>query len=184
MLEVDGTVFDDRNRLRIALHRHHDVEPGGAHGPDLGLGLHIADLDDGVRKSDFGHPFVQFVEFFSQRPLVVAAEFDQENRARLAADEARDRRREGRILARKIEHRSIDQFDRHGVGLHEFLRRGHRVVEARKMTDPQDPQPRQLLQRKFDAREERERPLRADEQMGRVERAGRDCVEIVPADAA
>ena len=52
------------------------------------------------------------------------------------------------------------------------------------MTDPQDPQSRQLLQRKFDAREEGERPLRADEQTGRVERVGRDCVEIVPADAA
>ncbi len=43
---------------------------------------------------------------------------------------------------------------------------------------------REWLQLEFDAGEERQRPLGADQDIRRVERSGRDRIEIVAADAA
>ena len=50
MLERHGAVLDERDRLAGALHRHDDVEPGGAHLPDPGLGGRLERLDHGVRQ--------------------------------------------------------------------------------------------------------------------------------------
>ena len=183
MLERDGAVFDDRDRLRIALHRGHDVEARGAHAPELRLIGRARQRHDAVREAERRHHPIELREPFHELERIVAREFHQQDRTGLAAHELLDRRPEDGARACQLQHRCIDELDRDGAQRDEFFRRRHRVVEARKMADAERRRARQRLQREFDLREERERSLGADEQLRRIEIVAQGEIEVVAADA-
>ena len=90
----------------------------------------------------------QFDELFQAAQIVVpvvAGEFGQQDRIRLAPDEAIDGGAEHRVVARQLDHRAIDQFDRGGPQLDDVLRRVHRLVEGGEMADAEHPMRRYRL---------------------------------------
>ena len=87
-------ILDEGDRLPLLLHRHHDVEAGGAHVRDRGLQRRIGHFD---HATPFGAVLVEAEaeiahhggEFF-QPPLVLHfafIELDQQDRLRLAVHE-------------------------------------------------------------------------------------------------
>jgi hypothetical protein len=99
---------------------------------------------------------------------VVAGKLGQEQRRRLALDKAVDDGAEHRDLARQVDHRAVDQFDRRRVQLDDPSRRVHRAEKAREMADAEDPVRRDRLQVEFDLVEKGEGALGADQQLRHV----------------
>ena len=54
-----GTVLDKGNRLAVPFHRHHDVEPGLSHLPDLFLKFQIHSIDHCTGKPQISHQLVK-----------------------------------------------------------------------------------------------------------------------------
>ncbi len=59
VFEADRAVFEKRDRLPVALHRHHDVEARRAHLPDRLLEGRVGRLDDGAGETEIAHQFDQ-----------------------------------------------------------------------------------------------------------------------------
>ena len=105
MLERDGAILDEGDRFALLLHRHHDVEPGGAHFGDAGLQFRIEHLDHAAPFSAALVP--SDAEIADQRAealqpphilVVVLGEFDEQDRFRIAAQEGID----GRLVHRDV----------------------------------------------------------------------------------
>ena len=58
----DGAILDEGDRLPVALHAHHDVEPGLAHLGHRGLEAGIDAADHGAGIAEIGHHLVQRIE--------------------------------------------------------------------------------------------------------------------------
>ena len=62
ILQIDRAVLDERHRLAVALHRHHDVEAGLAHRGDVGLEASIGRTHHRVRMTEVAHHLFEFVQ--------------------------------------------------------------------------------------------------------------------------
>ena len=188
VLEIDGAVLDERHRLPVALHRHHDVEAGLAHRGDIGLERGVARAHHRVRIAEFAHQFFKFVELCRERRILVAVELHDEQRIRLADQHAVDRGAEDRDAAAEVDHGAIHQFHCLGIELHDVLRRLHRAAEGGELADAEQFSRLDRVQRKLDRGGEGERALRSHQQAREVLLAGKAChrrqyVDVVAADA-
>ena len=139
MLERHGAVLDERDRLAVALHRHHDVEPGLAQLPDPAL-LRRARRPRPRRRAGRDRAISSPRR---RRPRscslqLVARELDQQQRVGRAADERSPASgRKAGIVAGELEDRAVDQLDRGGPEVDDVPGRVHRGVEAREVADAQ-----------------------------------------------
>ena len=144
VLERHRAVLDEAHRLAVALEAHHDVEAGLAHLPQVLLRRVVGHLDHAARQAEVAHQLDQLAEPRQQRLLVVAGELDQQDRRRLADQRRLDRRPEGRVGERQLDHGAVDQLDRGRPQLDDVLRRVHRGAEGREVDDAQHLGARQL----------------------------------------
>ncbi len=184
IVEPHRAILDERDRLPVALHRHHDVEAFLAHVPHRALEGGVGRLDDGAGEAEIAHQFDELLEAAQIVVGVLAGEFAEEDRVGLAPDKALDDRAEDGVVAGQLDHRAIDQLDRRGAQLDDVLGRLHRLVEAREMADAEDPVRGDRLEVELDLGEEGERAFRADQEMGHVVALIRDHVDVVAADPA
>ena len=182
VLERHRAVFDERHRLAVAFHRHHDVEPRLAHFPDVALQCVIGDLDHAARQPNIAHQLHQLPEFGDLLVLVVAGKLDQQDRVRITLEKAIDRGLECRVTARKFEHGAVDQFDRNGLQLDDVLRRFHRAEKGREVAHAERLVPRQRREIEMDALRIRQRAFGTDQQMRHVVAGAAQHVEVVAAD--
>ena len=169
IFEPHRAVFEKRDRLSVALHRHHDVEALRADLPDRLLEGGVGRLDDAVGKAEIAHQFDQRLEAPQIVGGVVAGEFGQQRSRRARPRTKRSTTgAEHRDVARQFDHRAVDQLDRAGPELDDLPGRGHRAVEGREMADAEHPVRRDRLQFELDLVEEGERALGADQQARHV----------------
>ena len=140
MRERHGAVLDEGDRLRRALHRHHDVEPGGAQRGDRRLRAGVQHLDHAaILRAGTVEAVAEIAHHLdeaTQTPAVLGValgELDQQQRRRRAAHHGSERRAEHVDLAGELEHRGIDEFDRDRAQRHQVLRRLHGAAEAPEM---------------------------------------------------
>ena len=187
-------ILDKGDRLALLLHRHHDVEAGGAEIGDAGLQGGFGDLDHAApfalrlvpAKAEVGHQFAELLQAMQVFGLVLLGEFDDQHRIGIAAHGGLDDRLEHRDVAAERNHGAVDQFDRDRPQLHQMLRRIHRLVKAAEMADTEHLVADDRPQLEFDLRGEGQRAFGADQQMRHVVRriARHQRIEIVAADAA
>ena len=170
VLQRDGAVLDERNRLALALHRHHDIEAGFSHLPHLLLQACVGDLDHAAGEAELGHQLHQLRELCELLIAIVAGEFDQQNCVRVALEETVDDGLERGVAARELDHRTVHQFHCRGRQLDDMLRRQHRLMESREVAHPQGLVLRQRRKREMDAPRIGERALRTHQEMGEVVR--------------
>ena len=163
VLEPHRAVFEERHRFAVALHRHHDVEALRADLQHRRLKRRVDRLDHAAGKTEIAHQFAERLQPPQILVPIVAGEFGQQQRRGLALYEAIDDGAEHRDLARQIDHRPVDEFDRTRAQFDDLPRRIHRRVKAREMADAQHPVRRDRLQFEFDLVEEGEGALGADE---------------------
>ena len=193
MLQRHGAVLDEGHGFSVALHRHHDVEPGLAHFPQLGLRPGLGHLDDAFGQAEIAHQLDQALQVAQLRLALLARELDQQDGLGLADQGALDHRPEGGIGARQLDHGAVDQLDGGGLQLDDVLGAFHRLVEAREVHHAQRLVLGQRRELQGQALGDGERALAADQQVGEVhrivERVGslrlrEEDVEVVAADAA
>src|SRR6478735_4653512 len=98
MLERDRAVLDERDRFALLLHRHHDVEAGGAHLCDGGLQCGIENVDHPapVRQAlvpadaEIVHQLLEPHQAAQVLVLVLLGELDEQDRLRIAAHDRID----------------------------------------------------------------------------------------------
>ena len=183
VLERHRAVLDEGDRLPVALHRHHDVEPGLADFPDCALEGRLPRLDHRAGVAEVGHQLDEAVQRAHLRGRVLARELHQEQGVGLAANEALDRRAEERDVAGEIDHRAVDQLHRGGLESDDVRGRLHRGPEARKVAYAEHPVGGNRRERELDGGGAGERALRAHEEVAEVDRlAGGERVDVVAAD--
>ena len=194
MLERDGAVLDEGDRFAFLLHRHHDVETGGAHLGDGGLQLGIEHLDHpapfcaavGPSEAEIADHLVEPPQAAHVLALVVLGELHEQDRGGIAAHDRVDRGLEHRDLAGEPQHGAIDELDRDRPERDDVLRGLHRLGEAAEMAGADRAPAKQGRKLELDPGGERERALGADENVREIEvvAAGHQRVEIVAADPA
>ena len=186
VFEAHRAVFEKRDRLAVAFHRHHDVEALRADLPHRRLKRRVGGLDHGAGEAEIAHQLAQRLQTAQIVGRVVAGKFGQQHRGRLALHEPVDHGAEHRDVARQFDHRAVDQLDGARAQLDDPPGRSHRAVEAREMADAEDPVRRDRLQFELDLVEEGEGALGADQEARHVVAARRsiDAVDVVAADPA
>ena len=193
MLQRDGAILDEGDRLTVALHRHHDVEAGLADFPQLRLRLRLRHLHDAAGQAEIGHQLDETRQVTQLVLALLARELDQQDRFGLADQRPLDHRPEGGIGARQLDHRAVDQLHSGRLQLHDVLGAVHRLVEAREVHDAQ----RLVLGQRREVEREplghRQRALAADQQVREVHRIvarvgplrlREEDIEIIAADPA
>ena len=138
-------ILDEGDRLALLLHRHHDVEAGGAEVGDAGLQRGLDNFDHAApfalrlvpAKTEIGHQFAELLQALQIFGLIFLGEFHDQDRIGIAAHGRADNRLEHRDLAAERDHGAVDQFDRDRPQLHQMLGGIHRLVEAAEMADAQ-----------------------------------------------
>ena len=194
MLERHRAILHEGNRFALVLHRHHDVEAGGAHIGDRGLQrwveyLHHAALLCTALVEAVAEVAHQFGELFQPAQvfvLIILTEFHQQDRVRIAVHEPLQRRAKHRNLTRKLDHGAVDQLDADRLQPDDVLGRIHRVVKAAEVAGADGAASEQGRELQLYPGGETERALRADKNVSEVEviAAGQQRIHIVAADPA
>ena len=194
MRQFDGAVLDEGDRLPLLLHRHHDVEAGfaqfgdGALLPRIGDGHHAAlRLAAALPgEAEIGNRTCQHVETPEILLRILLGELDEEQRLRLAPDELLQGWPEHGDLPRQGDHRVVHQLNRLRPQRHQVLRRVHRLVEGREVTDAHHRIGRLRRELQLDPGGIGERALGTDQKLGEVHRRLlRDQrIDVVAADPA
>ena len=143
--ERDRAILDERHRLAVAAHAHHDVEARPCAPPTTPF----ARRRRPSRTTRSGNPSIAHQRARDRRGGGPAAsarfahEFDQQDRLRLADERRVDDRPERRIAAREVDHRPVDQLHRRRPELDDDARAFHRAMERRKVDDAERAMPRQ-----------------------------------------
>ena len=87
--ERHRAVLDERHRLAVALHAHHDVEAGLAHFPQRLLRAGVGHLDHASRQAERAHQLDELGEPAQRLVARLAGELDEQDRIRLADQRAR-----------------------------------------------------------------------------------------------
>ncbi len=184
VLERHRAILNERDRLGVALHRHHDVEAGFAHLPDRFLAGRLVDLDHRVGMAVIGHTGVEALEVPLEFGEILARELREQQTVRRAAGDVGERGAKQRDVGAEHQHVVVDELHRHGVEIDDAARRLHRGPKRREMAHPHDPvrrQPRKLERYRGGGRQ---RPLRAHQQVGEVRTRLDQRIEVVAADPA
>ena len=142
VLERHRAILDEGDRLAVALHRHHDIEPCLAHLPQRPLRRRLDEAHHGVVEAQVGGQLHEAVKVRSLLRGISARELDQQDRLGLIDERALDDGLERGIGAREIDHGAIDELDRRGLERDDVARRLHRAIEGRKVYDAQNLVPR------------------------------------------
>ena len=187
------TVLDEGNRLSFLLHRHHDVEAGGAEVSDRRLHCGLDHIDHAApfalwlipAETEIAHQVGELLELCEVGGLIGLRKFDDQQRFRLTLHHGFDSRPEHRDVAAKRDHGAVDQLHRDGLQLHQMLRGVHCFIEAAEVADAENFRTDQRPQLQLDAGGKGERPFGADQQMRHVV-DGLRCqrIEVVAADPA
>jgi hypothetical protein len=190
--ERHRAVLDEGYGFALLLHRHHDVEAGGAHLGNRRLQLRIERLDHATpfragpvpAETEIAHQVPELHEAAKVLILVVLGKFHEQDGFGIAAHDRIDRGPEHRDLARQTQHRAIDQLDRDRSELDDVLRGVHRLNETAEVAGADRAPAEQRRKFQLDAGGESQRAFGADENMRQVEivAAGQQRVEIVAAD--
>ncbi len=165
------TVLDEGHRFSVALHRHHDVEPGFAHFPDFLLQRRIRNLRHCAGMPEIAHHLCQALQLCNRRVPVLAREFHQQNCLGLAFEELCDNRAECGVAARQIDHGAIHQFDGVGVERDDMPGQVHRLVKAGEVHHAKDLVCGNRREFQRHALRERQRAFRTDQQVREVVRS-------------
>ena len=168
VFERHRAVFDKRHRLAVALHAHHDVQPGLAHFPKRFLLRGTGHAHDRAGQAQIAHQFVELRKFGQLHGRVRAGKFDQQDRLRRADQRCLDHRAKCRIGNRQRDHRVIDQFDRGRAELDDMLGEIHRLMEAREIHHAQHFVSRQRCKLQRDLPAEGEGAFGAHQQMRKI----------------
>ena len=186
MLERHRAVLDEGDGLSLALHRHHDVEAGGTHLPHGPLAGGVRHLDDAAGGAEVAHQLVEPLEAAQVLGLVGFRELDQQQRVGRAAHVGLHHRAEHGDVARELDQRAVDHLDGDGAELDDVLGRLHGLAEGGEVADAERLVLGQRRELQFEAARDRERALRAAQQRGEIDGAGRgqQRVDQIAADAA
>ena len=171
--ERHGAVLDEGDRLRVALHRHHDVEAGFAHLRDARLERGVGRAHDRAGIAEIAH---RLSSASSRAASVASSSPWNSTMSRLSGSPISISSMVGAIdgnAAPQLDHRAIDQLHRLGVECHQMLRRLHRRAEGGELADADHLARADRVQEKLDRGRERERPFRAHQQPREIERAAR-----------
>ena len=179
--------------MPVVLHRHHDVEAGGAHLGDAALQLGIEHFDDaapfgvavGPGQTEVAKEFAEPLEPAQIFVPVVFGKLDEQNGFRIAAQKGVDNRPEhGDVAGEASMVRSINR--RRSVRAPRYARRLHRLVEAAEMAGAERAAAELRRKFQFDFSGKRQRAFGADEEMRQIDVVSprHQCIEIVAADAA
>ena len=180
-------VLDARDRLAVALHGHHDVQPGLAHVPDFLLKRRVHRLHHGFRETVRGHHRVQVPELLPEWFKLRSCKLHQQQRAGLALHKTLQLGLKLRDFKGEFEHRLIHQFHCVRPQFHKVLRGRHRVIEGGEVAHAQHLAVRDFLEVQFDFGGNREGAFRANQQMRQVQRRpdfGGQHVKVVASHAA
>jgi hypothetical protein len=175
-----GAVFNEADRLAIALEAHHDVESGLSHLPQVLLWRVVDHFHHAAGQAEVTHEFDQLPDFRRDVGLGGPRELHQQNGVGLALVDLRrqggaHRGRKGRVPQRQFDHRTVHQFHRAqgaiGAQFHDVLGRIHGLVEGREVHHAEHLGARQLAQAKRQGFRERQRAFAADQQVGEVDGA-------------
>ncbi len=186
LLRRDGSVFDERERLGVALHRHREAERRLAEAPDARLIGGARRAPPRAADARAGEGALQ--RFKSRRQILraVGVELDAEKRASISLKDAPSQRVERGALPRVVEDELVHHLNgRWAVA--QDKRCGAQGVEQLFELDRENGLGiRQRDEIDFRLDDEAERALRADHQLGQVERLRRidEFVEVVAAHAA
>ena len=181
VLEPHRAVLDERHRLPVALHRHHDVEAGLAHLPHRALERGLHRLDHRAGKAEVAHQLDEPREPGEEGVAVLARELHQKQGIGRASHEPLDGGAERVDVARELDEGAVDQLHRARVEGHDVLGGGHRLVKRGEVAHAEHAMGRNRLQVEHDLGEEPQRALGADEQMGHVvtaDRAAGGCCRV------
>lgn len=194
MRQRHRAVLDKRDRLALLLHRHHDIEAGGAEIRYGGLCRGLDHIDHAApfalriipAETQVRHQFGKLFEFPQIVRLILFGKFDDQQRVGIAPYGRIDHRSKHRNIAAECDHGAVDQFHRNGAQLDQVLGCIHRLVEAAEVADPKHLVADDRPQLQLDLGGEGECTFRADQKMrhvvGGVARHQR--IEIVAADPA
>ena len=190
VLQRHSAIFDEGNRFAVALHRHHDVESGFAHFPDIALQCRVAYFQHGIRIAQITHHLRQALKLRALLGFVLAGEFHQQNGLRFALEKACHDGRERGVAARQINHGAVNQFDCGRIQGDDMPGQIHGLIKAGEMHHTKDlvSGNRRELQR--DALRERQRAFRTDQQVREIvlqrlrRAAGLNHVQVVTLNAA
>jgi hypothetical protein len=160
------------------------VQPGLAHLPDVALEGRVGGFHHRIRVAQVTHQLDQSGEAAFLRLKIIAGEFDQQQRVRLAAHEAVDGGAEHRDFSGQVDHGAVHKFDRRRVQLDNMPGRFHGRAEGREMADAQDLVFRDRLQIQLDLVKEGQRTFRSHKQAGHVMAGRVDRFDIVATDLA
>ncbi len=189
IVEIDGTVLDEGHRFAVALHRHHDVQPGLAHLGDRRLEASIGRAHHRAGQAEIGHHRVQLGEFGEKERVLVAVELDDQQRTGFADEHAVNRGAIDRNRPAKVDHGPVHQFDGVRVEPDKMPRRFHGPPERRKLADAENLARLDRRQLQFQRGGKGKRAFRSHQQPGHVPAAGcprgrRQCVDVIAADTA
>ena len=193
-IERHRAIFDERDRLSLLFHRHHDIEAGGAHLVDGGLQLGIEHLDHATpfrsrlvpAEAKVAHELMQPQQTAEALAIILLRELDEQDGFGIAVHDRVGRGLKHRDLARQCEHGAVHELDRNRAELHDVLGRIHRLREIAEMAGADCAAAEQRRKLQLDPRGESQSAFRADEDMREIEivAAGNERIEIVAADPA
>ncbi len=187
VLDGDGDVLDDGDRLGVAADAHEEAEAGFAHAPDVGLLLGVEDaLGLGGHADVFGAEVVlQAGAPLLQLEVGLAVELDGEDGGGIAVDEG-DLGGVAGLGAGEVDQHPVHQLDGGGLGFEDGLGGGHRFDEVVELEEDEGGAPGDGLQLQGGGEDGGEGALRGSEKAGGVELAVRfeELVERVAGGAA
>ncbi len=139
VFERHRAILDEGDRLRVALHRHHDVEAGLADLPDGALARRLHHLDHRAGEAVVAHAGVEAPEVALERREVVARELRQQQAVRLPAGDVGERRAEQRDVGTEHQHVVVHEFHGDRGQIDDRPRRLHRGAEGGEVAHAHDP---------------------------------------------
>ncbi len=194
MRQRHRAILDERNWFTLLLHRHHDVEAGGAKFCDGRLQHGIDNLNHTApfalrvapAEAELAHQLAELLQASDVLGLILFGKFHDQHRIWVTAHGGPDDRLEHRNIAAECDHGAIDKLHRDGTELNQMLGGIHRFIKAAEVTNAEHLVADNRPQLQFDLRGEGEGAFRTYKQMRHVVgRIARDQgVQIVATDAA
>ena len=190
MFQRYGAILDEGHRLAVAFHRHHDVESGFAHFPDVALQCRVAYFRHGSRIAQITHHLRQARKIGALRGFVFTGEFHQQNSLRFAPEKASHDGRERGVAARQVDHGAVNQFDCGGIERNDMPGQIHGLMKTGEMHHTEHLVRGQRRELQSDAFRERQRAFRTDQQVREIvlqrlrRAAGLNHVQVVTLNAA